>query len=438
LAIYGKPRFLGIVELEDEIAASLPPDGMMIALSHRGEEPAYTMGPLNEAQEREYRSIKVISEHGEGPARGGDPMVSDLEFVRAPSDDDRRRRDTQKIDEDGMLKDAQEMAKGHRLELKIIDVESMMDGKKLFFYFTSVTRVDFRTLVKDLARKFRTRIELRQMGVRDEARIISGIASCGLPCCCSYWLNQFAPIGIKMVKEQNIALNPSKISGICGRLMCCMSFEHKVYKNLWAGLPGPGSKIKTPNGNYVVTAMDIGGEAVRCHKPFGGDISVPIGCFQDFRASVMKGEEWELPESERAAGGGQPCARGKYECPCRRKMESGEKVTGAEPKRFDAMPDARLPTWDIGLAGAKDVSGSGGAQSDRYFERKRMHRSLRRHKSGPGAPPQASEKRERAHCPEHQETSAEPQSAYMPARAAKSRHRRRRPRHGPTGQSAGN
>ena len=77
------------------------------------------------------------------------------------------------------------------------------------------------------------------MGVRDEARLISGVASCGLPCCCSYWLNQFAPIGIRMVKEQNIALNPAKISGICGRLMCCMSFEHKVYKDLWAGLPGP-------------------------------------------------------------------------------------------------------------------------------------------------------------------------------------------------------
>jgi cell fate regulator YaaT (PSP1 superfamily) len=398
------------------------------------------MGSLNETQEREYRSIKMISEHGEGPARGGDPMVSDLEFMRTPSDDDRQRRGARKIDEDGMLKDAQDMAKGHRLELKIIDVESMMDGKKLFFYFTSETRVDFRTLVKDLARKFRTRIELRQMGVRDEARIISGIASCGLPCCCSYWLNQFAPIGIKMVKEQNIALNPSKISGICGRLMCCMSFEHKVYKNLWTSLPGPGSKIKTPNGNYVVAAMDIGGETVRCRKPAGGDVSVPIACFQDFRASVMKGEEWEPPESENElAIGGELCARKKYECPCRRSMDLGEKEITAESKRFDVTPDARPPARGIGSAAEKNASGSAGTQSDRHSERKRAHRSFRRRKPGADALPQTAETRERAHYPEHQEPPAEPQGAYIPAaRTAKSRHRRRRPKRGSAGQSADN
>jgi cell fate regulator YaaT (PSP1 superfamily) len=353
-------------------------------------------------------------------------MVSDLEFMRMPSDGDRRLRDAQRTDEDGMLKDAQEMAKGHRLELKIIDVESMMDGKKLFFYFTSETRVDFRTLVKDLARKFRTRIELRQMGVRDEARIISGIASCGLPCCCSYWLNQFAPIGIKMVKEQNIALNPSKISGICGRLMCCMSFEHKVYKNLWTGLPGPGNKIKTPNGNYVVTAMDIGGEAVRCHKPSGGDISVPISCFQDFRESVMKGEEWQLPESKRAAVGERPCARSKRECSCRGNMDFGEKVIAAEPKWSDVTADARSQARDAGFS------------SDGHSGRKRTQRYSRRHKQGPGASSQAAETRERPHFQDHQELSGEPQGVYMPARAAKSRHRRRKPRHGPAGKSAGN
>ena len=104
-----------------------------------------------------------------------------------------------------------------------------------------------------------------------------------------------------MVKEQNIALNPAKISGICGRLMCCMSFEHRVYKDLWAGLPGPGSKIKTPLGNYIVVSMDISKEAVRCHKPGGGDIIVPIGMFTEFKESVMSGKEWETPEPEPSA-----------------------------------------------------------------------------------------------------------------------------------------
>jgi cell fate regulator YaaT (PSP1 superfamily) len=418
LAIYGKPRFLGIVELEREIAESLSPDGMIIALSHRGEEPAYTMGALDEDQEREYRSIKAISEHGEGPARGGDPMVSDLEFMRTPSDDDRRRRDVRKASEEGMLKEAQEMAKNHRLELKIIDVESMTDGKKLFFYFTSETRVDFRLLVKDLARKFRTRIELRQMGVRDEARIISGIASCGLPCCCSYWLNQFAPIGIKMVKEQNIALNPSKISGICGRLMCCMSFEHKVYKNLWTGLPGPGSKIKTPNGNYVVTAMDIRGEAVRCHKPSGGGVTVPVALFQDFRSSVMKGEEWEPPESELTAAGGL-CARHKRDCRCPGNTGFGEKIVPAEPRRSGPAPDERPPAREIGV--------DADAQSDKHSERKRARRSFHKRKPGRDAPQQVAA------------TPAEPRSAFTPAsKVVKPRHRKRRPNRGPKGQPGDN
>ena len=337
LATYGKPRFLGIVELDDDVFEALSADGMIIAVSHRGEETAVVMGLLDIDQEREYRDMKAISEHGEGPARGGDPVVSDLEFVRIPSEGDRERWKSLKDSEDGILRDAQDMVVPHELELKLIDAETMLDGKKLFFYFTSETRVDFRSLVKDLARKFRTRIELRQMGVRDEARIISGMASCGLPCCCSYWLNQFVPIGIRMVKEQNIALNPAKISGICGRLMCCMSFEHKVYKNLWAGLPGPGAKIKTPNGNYVVTAMDIAREAVRCHKPGGGDIAVPVKMFQDFRDAVAGGGEWELPEAEREAEN-ERLSRRKHESPYDRRMGFRDSAAAGMAEADSAPP----------------------------------------------------------------------------------------------------
>jgi cell fate regulator YaaT (PSP1 superfamily) len=232
--------------------------------------------------------------------RGGDPVVTDLEFARVPSDDDVAAHESQIAQEGENLSVAQELVEWHKLSIKLIDDEMLLDGKKLFFYFTSEQRVDFRTLVRDLARRFRTRIELRQMGVRDEARIIRGISSCGLPCCCSYWLNQFAPIGIKMVKEQNIALNPSKISGICGRLMCCMSFEHRVYREMWTGLPGPGSKIKTPNGNYIVQSLDIARNAVRCHKPSGGDIAVPKDLFADFKQAVTNGEDWEAPEEAQA------------------------------------------------------------------------------------------------------------------------------------------
>jgi hypothetical protein len=183
------------------------------------------------------------------------------------------------------------------------------------------------------------------MGVRDEARIIRGVSSCGLPCCCSYWLNQFAPIGIKMVKEQNIALNPSKISGICGRLMCCMSFEHKVYKEMWNGLPAPGSKIKTPNGNYVVQSLDIANNAVRCHKPSGGDIAVPKDLFPNFRQTVMSGEEWEVPEEVQAKT--DSCGKSCISCRSRDFISGGESVPrlreNEAPEKREVLSDTGVP-----------------------------------------------------------------------------------------------
>jgi cell fate regulator YaaT (PSP1 superfamily) len=430
LATYGKPRFLGIVEFDDEAGDTLASDGMIVAVSHRGEEAASVMGPLNEEQELEYRGMRTTAERGEGPSRGGDPVVSDLDFVRPMSDEDRGKWATQKDSEAGILKDALEMAGSHHLAIKLIDAETMMDGKKLFFYFTSETRVDFRNLVKDMARKFRTRIELRQMGVRDEARIVRGMASCGLPCCCSYWLNQFAPIGIKMVKEQNIALNPAKISGICGRLMCCMSFEHKVYKNLWAGLPGPGSKIKTPNGNYIVTAMDISREAVRCHKPTGGDIVVPIGSFQDFRHAVMNGEEWELPASEREAED-ERAARHKTECACRRHMEyKGSGIVIAEKPRegvYDVFEPPKTPrdATSAGEAGSSEVS-------DRHQGRRRGRRGRRhRPESEEAARPATEIRAEHPHRPRQEPPTPvkdAPETGDASARTSRPRHRRRRPR----------
>ena len=417
LATYGKPRFLGIVELDDDIFESLSSDGLIIAVSHRGEEAAAVMGPLDVEQEQEYRCMKAVSEHGEGPARGGDPIVSSLEFLRIPSGEDRERWKSLKDTEDGILKDAQEMVVPHNLELKLIDAETMLDGKKLFFYFTSETRVDFRSLVKDLARKFRTRIELRQMGVRDEARIISGMASCGLPCCCSYWLNQFVPIGIKMVKEQNIALNPAKISGICGRLMCCMSFEHKVYKGLWAGLPGPGSKIKTPNGNYVIAAMDIAREAVRCHKPGGGDIAVPISMFQDFRDAVTEGREWEPPEVEREAEK-EHLSRKKHECPYHGRIDF-RAVTAGKAEDEDA-PSQALPALP------------GNHEQSRGQSHKRGRRGGRRRRQETLPLNTQAETRERPHRSKSQEkpNEAGPGASIHSERLRRPRRRRRGPKSG--------
>jgi cell fate regulator YaaT (PSP1 superfamily) len=423
------------VEFDPDIAGTLPQNGMIIATSHRGEEVASVMGFLNETQENEYRGMKAVSEHGEGPARGGEPVVGDLEFIRPLTAEDREQWASRKESEGSILRDAQEMAEGHHLELKLVDVETMIDGKKLFLYFTSETRIDFRTLVKDLARKFRTRIELRQMGVRDEARLISGVASCGLPCCCSYWLNQFAPIGIRMVKEQNIALNPAKISGICGRLMCCMSFEHKVYKNLWAGLPGPGSKIKTPNGNYVIVAMDISRESVRCHKPSGGDVSVPIAMFQEFREAITNGDEWEPPRGEDEPEKERP-SNGKYGCSCRRNIEFG----GTSPIARENTPSC-CSQADVGAAVARmskqDVGKPEEATARDKYSGQRQNRRGGRHRRTDVEPVRAESIKPRPKAPEPIHEAA-PKAVPHQVTSARSRRRRRRQKHGPSAPPAEN
>lgn len=144
-----------------------------------------------------------------------------------------------------------------KLEMKLVDVEYQMDGNKITFYFTADHRIDFRELVKDLAAAFRTRIELRQIGVRDEARRISGYGVCGVQLCCSLWLRGFAPISTQMARDQNISLNPTKISGVCGRLMCCLAYEEPSYLSMLAAFPKVGTILKTPRGPAMVRDIKL-------------------------------------------------------------------------------------------------------------------------------------------------------------------------------------
>lgn len=140
----------------------------------------------------------------------------------------------------------------HNLDMKLVEVEYAFDGTKILFYFTSDGRVDFRDLVKDLAGSFHTRIELRQIGVRDEAKMLGGLGICGQPFCCARFLDDFQPVSIKMAKEQGLSLNPTKISGSCGRLMCCLKYEQDAYEYLNSITPPVGSLVKTANGNGIV------------------------------------------------------------------------------------------------------------------------------------------------------------------------------------------
>ncbi len=157
----------------------------------------------------------------------------------------------------------------HKLQMKLVGCEYTFDNSKILFYFTSDKRVDFRSLVKDLATAFHTRIELRQIGVRDEAKMMGGLGMCGRPVCCAQFLGDFQPVSIKMAKEQNLSLNPTKISGICGRLMCCLKYEEDHYEATRRRMPRVGRDVITPDGVGMVVDLNILKETVRVRIPKG-------------------------------------------------------------------------------------------------------------------------------------------------------------------------
>ena len=168
--------------------------------------------------------------------------------IRMATDEDRAIEAKNKEKEKEAFKICQEKIKKHNLEMKLIDAEYTFDNNKVLFYFTADGRIDFRELVKDLASVFKTRIELRQVGVRDETKILGGIGICGRPLCCHSYLSEFIPVSIKMAKEQNLSLNPTKMSGVCGRLMCCLKNEEETYEVLNSKLPGIGDTVTTADG----------------------------------------------------------------------------------------------------------------------------------------------------------------------------------------------
>ena len=168
--------------------------------------------------------------------------------IRIATEQDKETVEKNKQKEKEAFKICQEKIRKHGLDMKLIDAEYTFDNNKVLFYFTADGRIDFRELVKDLAAVFRTRIELRQIGVRDETKIRGGIGICGRPLCCSTYLTEFAAVSIKMAKEQNLSLNPTKISGVCGRLMCCLTNEEETYEVLNSQLPSVGDTVTTNDG----------------------------------------------------------------------------------------------------------------------------------------------------------------------------------------------
>ncbi|MCF2554711.1 PSP1 domain-containing protein [Faecalicatena contorta] len=185
-----------------------------------------------------------------GPKEVEDEQITQplKSVIRVATKDDVRKEEKNREKEKEAFEICLEKIRKHGLEMKLIDAEYTFDNNKVLFYFTADGRIDFRELVKDLASVFRTRIELRQIGVRDETKIRGGIGICGRPLCCHTYLSEFAPVSIKMAKEQNLSLNPTKISGVCGRLMCCLTNEEETYEELNSHLPSNGDHVTTPEG----------------------------------------------------------------------------------------------------------------------------------------------------------------------------------------------
>lgn len=177
--------------------------------------------------------------------------------IRKATDLDKEQMKANKEKEENAFRTGLEKIAAHNLPMKLVGVEQTFDGNKIIFYFTADGRIDFRELVKDLASVFRTRIELRQIGVRDEAKMIGGLGCCGRELCCSVWLSDFASVSIRMAKDQNLSLNPTKISGICGRLMCCLKYENESYEQAREAFPETGNLVGTPDGEGKVAGVNI-------------------------------------------------------------------------------------------------------------------------------------------------------------------------------------
>ena len=177
--------------------------------------------------------------------------------IRKANDADMRQIERNKKREEEAFEICRKKIEAHKLKMNLIEAECTFDNSKLLFYFTAENRVDFRELVKDLASVFRTRIELRQIGVRDEAKMLGGLGICGQPFCCSRFLGEFHPVSIKMAKEQSLSLNPTKISGTCGRLMCCLKYEQDSYEQLFKTTPKVGSIVNTKDGRGVVEETNL-------------------------------------------------------------------------------------------------------------------------------------------------------------------------------------
>lgn len=242
--------------------------------------------------------------------------VATAEDIQHARDNDKNEKEAYSVCQRKILE--------HKLDMKLVSVEYTFDNSKILFYFTANGRVDFRSLVKDLASVFKTRIELRQIGVRDEAKMLGGLGPCGRPICCGSFLGDFQPVSIKMAKEQNLSLNPTKISGVCGRLMCCLKYEQDNYEQTRKRMPKVGKEVVVPDGRGVVWDINVIKETVRVRVQKGDSSELKDYAMEDVqRATPSPAGETAAAPAPREEGAANVVRAPKRERPTPKEADSG-------------------------------------------------------------------------------------------------------------------
>ena len=309
-----------------------------------------------------------------------DQIVAPLKkVIRIATEEDEQRAAFNEKREQEAFAICQEKVARHKLEMKLVSVEYTFDNSKIIFYFTANGRVDFRELVKDLAGVFKMRIELRQIGVRDEAKMLGGLGPCGRHICCGAFLGDFQPVSIKMAKEQNLSLNPTKISGQCGRLMCCLKYEQDTYEQTLKRVPKVGKDIVTPDGTGVIVEINAIRERVKVRIRVGDDDTFEV-------------REYSMDDVRRLGPEDQPAVRENRNQPDRRQNRkaaeaeaaerSEDQETEEEPKR-KRYPHQKAPknlSTDQFLEKLKDARGEEGDSAAPKEHKRPRRRNGRGHR----------------------------------------------------------
>ena len=281
----------------------------IIEVSFKGNRRDYFMSAVADVSPSDY--VVVEADRGEdlgrvtatgaiaerkcsGCSTGCAAPVPDLRVLRVANGEEVTRSRTLRADEERVRRVTREKVERHDLKMKVTEAEWQFDRNKLTIYFTAERRVDFRELVRDLARTFRTRIELKQIGVRDEAALLGGVGRCGRELCCSTWLRDLKPVSLQLAKDQRLSLNPAQISGCCGRLMCCLTYEHDAYVDARRRFPREGKVLRTAHGEEKVVSVDIWRERIQLRGADGSQRAVAL---EDLKAEVGSGVTWGAREA---------------------------------------------------------------------------------------------------------------------------------------------